>query len=193
MVKLAKIDIKRADASDNSLLTEELPWLVKAIAITTAMLAAIATLAALRAGSTLSDALTLQAQATRLQAEAAEQWAFYQAKGVAAAVQEASETAWVAAGKEPPTAFAGGIRKYQDEQTIIAGIAREKEGERDKNAAAGDRLFAQHDRYVIILVILQTAIAIGAVAALTRWLLLWIGSSVLGFCSSVILLVTWIH
>jgi len=77
-------------------------WLLKAIALTTALLAILATIAALRTAATVNEALMLKAEATRLQAEASDQWAYYQAKGIKAAVQEASHTAWLAIGKEPP-------------------------------------------------------------------------------------------
>ena len=63
---------------------------IKRIALSTALLAVLASVAALRAGDTANEALALKAEAGRLQAEASDQWAFYQAKGVKAAVQEAS-------------------------------------------------------------------------------------------------------
>src|SRR5437660_6015552 len=80
--------------------------LIRAIAVTTALLAAIAAVAALRAGGSANEALMLQTEATRLQAKASDQWAYYQAKGVKAAVQEASRTSWLSLGKEPPARYA---------------------------------------------------------------------------------------
>src|SRR5450759_2041509 len=69
------------------------------ISLTTAILAALAAIASLRAGATVNEALVLKTEATRLQAEASDQWAYYQAKGIKAAVQEASATPWQASGK----------------------------------------------------------------------------------------------
>ena len=71
---------------------------LKRIALTTAILAALAAIASLKAGATVNEALVLKTEATRLQAEASDQWAYYQAKGLKAAVQEASSTPW----KFPP-------------------------------------------------------------------------------------------
>jgi hypothetical protein len=51
--------------------------LLKAIALSTALLAAFAAVAALRAGSTVNEALVLKAEATGLQAEVSDQWAAY--------------------------------------------------------------------------------------------------------------------
>src|SRR6266852_1603780 len=76
--------------------------LLRNIALTTAMLAALGAVAALRAGDTVNEALVLKTEAGRLQAEASDQWAYYQAKGIKATVDEASRTTWVAAGKMPP-------------------------------------------------------------------------------------------
>lgn len=80
--------------------------LLKQVALTTALLAACAAVAALGAGATINEALLLKTEATRLQAEASDQWAFYQAKGIKSAVAEASRTSWLAIEKPPPGAYA---------------------------------------------------------------------------------------
>jgi len=64
---------------------------LRRIALTTAVLAAVAAIAALKAGSTANEALVLKTEATRLQAEASDQWAYYQAKGIKLAVAQATE------------------------------------------------------------------------------------------------------
>src|ERR1035438_4063002 len=72
---------------------------LKRIALTTAVLAAFAAVAALNAGGTVNEALLLKTESTRLQAQASDQWSYYQAKGLKAAVQEATAASWEAAGK----------------------------------------------------------------------------------------------
>src|SRR5882762_11844262 len=72
---------------------------LRRIALTTAVLAAIAAIAALEAGSTANEALVLKTEATRLQAVASDQWAYYQAKGIKLAVAQAAEAPWQALGK----------------------------------------------------------------------------------------------
>src|SRR6267154_208691 len=101
--------------------------LLKRIALSTALLAALAAIAALRAGATVNEALVLKTEATRYQAEASDQWAYYQAKGVKAAVQEASETSWVAIGKPAPEQYEKNKHRYTDEQTEISKKAKEFE------------------------------------------------------------------
>src|SRR5262249_10267629 len=120
----------------------------------------------------------LKEEATRHQAEAADQWAYYQAKGIKAAVQEASRTAWLAIGKEPPADFKEAVKRYGDEQREIEKMARQKEHDRDAKAAEADQIFDQHHRYAISVAIFKVAIALGAVAALTRREPLWVCSLV---------------
>src|SRR4029077_14555646 len=92
---------------DTDSLRESIPepppgTLLRSIALTTALLAAFGAVAALRAGDTVNEALVLKTESGRLQAEASYQWAYFQAKGIKASVQEASRSAWLAAGKTPP-------------------------------------------------------------------------------------------
>src|SRR5450755_4805012 len=93
---------------------------LKQIALTTALLAACAAIASLRAGATVNEALVLKTEATRLQAEASDQWTAYQAKGIKSAIQQASESAWLALGKQPPASFGQERQRYAREQAEIA-------------------------------------------------------------------------
>ena len=94
-------------------------------------------------------------------------------------------------GKEPPPDFEVAARRYEDQQREIEKIARQEERERDAKSAEGDHLFDRHHRYAISVAIFQVAIALGAVAALTRLKLVWIGSLVLGVGSTAVLIATW--
>src|SRR5213078_4676625 len=76
--------------------------LLRNIALTTALFAALGAVAALRAGGTANEALVLKTEAARLQSEASDQWAYYQAKGIKSSVQETSRMLWTVAGKTPP-------------------------------------------------------------------------------------------
>lgn len=149
---------------------------LRRIALTTAILAAFAAIASLRAGATVNEALVLKTEATRLQAEASDQWAFYQAKGLKAAVQEASATAWTAAGKEPPAKYIEDQKRYKDEQAEIKKKAEEKESERDEKSKEADHLLHRHHGYAATVAFFQISIALGAVAALTRSQPVWLGS-----------------
>ena len=154
--------------------------LLRTIALTTALLAALAAVASLRAGATVNEALVLKAEATRLQAEASDQWAYYQAKGIKAAVQEATAASFLAAGKEPPQSLSQKVARYGEEQKEIEERAREKERERDQASADAERLLHQHHRFANAVALFQVSIALGAVGALTRNKLVWLGSLIGG-------------
>ena len=154
--------------------------MLKGIALTTALLAAFAAIAALRAGVTVNEALVLKTEATRLQAEASDQWTYYQAKGIKGAIQEASRAAWLATGKEPPARLEEATKRYAGEQTEIQKEARAKEHERDAKSTEADHLLHRHHGFANAVAIFQVAIALGAVAALTRNRPIWFGSLLLG-------------
>ena len=159
---------------------------LKRIALTTALLAACAAIAALRAGSTVNEALVLKTESTRLQAEASDQWAYYQAKGLKAAVQEASATAWLAMSKEPPAKYLEEQKRYVDQQAEIKKKAEEKEHERDEKSKEADHLLHAHHGFANTVALFQVSIALGAVAALTRNKLVWFGSMGVGLMGLVL-------
>jgi hypothetical protein len=149
---------------------------LKQISITTAILAVLAAIASLKAGATVNEALVLKTEATRLQSEASDQWSYYQAKGIKSAVQEASRAPWLAMGKIPPSAYAENMQRYAEEQKEIVAKAHEKERERDERLKESDRLLHKHHGFASAVALFQVSIAMGAVAALTRFRLVWICS-----------------
>jgi glucan-binding YG repeat protein len=153
---------------------------LKRIALTTAVLAAFAAIAALQAGATVNEALVLKTEATRLQAQASDQWAYYQAKGLKAAVQEATAASWEAAGKTVPAKLHEQATRYTEEQAEIRKTAQEKEKERDEKSAEADHLLHRHHRFANAVALFQVSIALGALAALTRNRTVWWGSVLLG-------------
>ncbi len=167
--------------------------LLKAIAVTTAIFAAIAAVAALRAGGTANEALMLQTEATRLQAAASDQWAYYQAKGIKAAVQESARTSWLAIGKEAPAQYADAEKRYAKEQVEIAKTAKEREQERDQKAAEAAELLHKHHGFANSVALFQVAIALGAVAALSRSRWIWLASLLLGLGGAALFFITLLH
>jgi Domain of unknown function (DUF4337) len=168
------------EAIHDELEKEEGSSFLKRIALTTALLAALAAIASLRAGGTVNEALRLETTATRLQAEASDKWAYYQAKGLKGAVAEASRTAWLAAGKEAPEDLVKKGERYTEEQKDIFVEAKKLEGERDEKAREAEHLMHLHHRYAYAVALFQVAIALGAVAALTRAQLVWFASMAVG-------------
>ncbi|HSB20797.1 MAG TPA: DUF4337 domain-containing protein [Anaeromyxobacteraceae bacterium] len=175
-----EVETERLHEAIHEELEKEGGAFLRTIALTTALLAGLAAIASLRAGATVNEALVLKTEATRLQSEASDQWAYYQAKGVKSAVQEATRASWLAVGKEPPPDHAEKAKRYAAEQEAIAEKAREKERERDARSREADHLLHAHHRFASAVAFFQVAIALGAVAALTRSRLVWLGSLAVG-------------
>jgi hypothetical protein len=164
--------------------------LLRSIALSTAIFAALAAIAALKAGATVNEALVLKTEATRLQAEASDQWAYYQAKGIKAATAEAARTSWLAIAKEPPPEYAEKQKRYGEEQKEIEKKARELEKQRDEKSKEADELLHHHHGFANTVALFQVAIALGAVAALTRSRPVWMGSLLLGTGATALFLAT---
>jgi hypothetical protein len=87
---------------------------------------------------------------------------------------------YLAAGKTAPANVEQTIQRYAAEQKEIEHAAREKERERDEKSAEADRLLEHHHQFANSVAFIQVSIALGAVAALTRNRLMWMGSMLLG-------------
>ena len=180
MPESPEVETERLHAAIHEKLEHEGGSFLKRIALTTAILAAFAAVASHRASATVNVALVLKTEATRLQAEASDQWAYYQAKGLKAAVQEASATSWLAMGKEPPVKYVEEQKRYKEEQVEIRKKAEDKERQRDEKSKEADELIHYHHGFASTVALFQVSIALGAVAALTNNRLVWFGSMGVG-------------
>src|SRR5579862_5993562 len=131
MPEEAEIDVDKLRETIDEEIEHSGGKMLRWISLTTALLAAIAAIASLRAGATVNEALVLKTEATRLQAQASDQWAYYQAKGIKAAVTQGSVNAWHVAAKPVPPELAAQITRYATEQDSIRGAAVGLEHQRD--------------------------------------------------------------
>ena len=164
--------------------------LLRLVALTTAILAAVTAVVSLHAGATINEALVLKGEATVLQARASDQWAYYQAKGIKSAIAMSAASMYTAAGRTPPDSLRLQSIRYTSEQAAIQAAARKFEAERDEKSAEGDRLLAHHHYFAFAVALLQVAIALGAVAALTRQRAALALSALSGLAGVVLALVT---
>jgi hypothetical protein len=175
-----EIDTDKLREAIDEELDKEGGALLRGIALSTALLAAMAAIASLEAGSTVNEALALKTEATQLQAKASDQWAYYQAKGLKATVTELSKNTWMALDKAPPDELAKSLERYTEDQNKSKKEAEELEHKRDEKNEEAEKLMHHHHFYAQSVALLQVSIALGAVAALTRKRLVWIGSALLG-------------
>src|SRR3981081_2303067 len=132
------------------------------VALSTAILAVLAAIAGLLSGKHANEAMMSQIQAS-------DQWGYYQAKSIKAAVLEAKTTLAEAATEKDKEKAA----KYQEEQTEIKAEAEQKEAEAKSN-------FHKHEVFARSVTMFQIAIAIAAISALTKKRRYWFVSLVFG-------------
>ena len=180
MPEAPEIDTDKLREAIDEEIEKEGGALLRTIAVTTAIFAALAAVASLKAGGSANEALALKTEATRLQAEASDKWAYYQAKNLKAAVNEVSHTIYLALDKPAPDDLAKAQEKYAEDQRKASEEAKELEKQRDEKSEEADHLMHHHHFFAQSVALLQVAIALGAVAALTRKRVVWIGSILLG-------------
>src|SRR5437762_7811230 len=120
------------------------------VALSTAILAVLAAIAGLLSGGHANEAMMNQI-------DASDQWGFYQAKSIKAAVLESKSslsTASTAADKQKAA-------KYQEEEAMIKLEAERKQAEAKAH-------FHKHEVYARSVTLFQIAIAIAAISALTQ-------------------------
>lgn len=175
-----EVETERLHEAIHEELEREGSSLIKQIALTTALFAALAAVAALLAGGTVNEALVLKSEATTLQAQASDQWAYYQAKGIKGEVQDAMAASFQAAARPVPPAIAAARARYTSQQAEIQKKAQEFEHQRDEKSVEAEHLIHRHHKFADAVALLQVGIALGAIAALTRTRLAWIASCLLG-------------
>jgi len=129
------------------------------VALSTAVLAALAAVASLHSGHDSNEA-TLE------QIRASDNWAYYQAKGVKAAVLSSKLDVLTAMGKEPPAEERAKLADYQREQDEISREAKAEE-------TASRAHLARHVAFSRSVTFFQVAIAVAAISVLTRRQVFW--------------------
>ena len=130
------------------------------VALSSAVLAALAAITSLLAGHDANEAMIEQIQASN-------QWSYYQAKSIKASVTTSKIDLLGAVGKPVPDADQQKLEGYQDQMKEI----QEKAEERQHSAEAH---MARHQVYARGVTMFQVAIAVAAIAALTRKRRFWL-------------------
>jgi hypothetical protein len=165
----------------DEMVEKERDGLAQKIALMTAILATVAALISYQSGSAQNEAMFLKNQSILKQAQASDQWAFYQAKSVKAHLDDA-----VAALSDSADIKAGFLKDKQKEEQDKAAIQAQAEKLQEQSRALGEESSAKlrpHERLALALTFIQIAIALAAITVLTRrtWLL-WgsVGSAAVG-------------
>jgi hypothetical protein len=146
---------------------------VTGVALSSALIAVAAAIAALLAGHHANEAMLEQMQAS-------DQWAFYQAKGIKSAVLDSKLQLLEALGKEVHAEDRAKLAGYEGEQHKIEEIGHERE-------ASSRAHMEKHNVLARAVTLFQIAIALAAIAVLVRRRTLWLGSIGLGVAGAVFL------
>ncbi len=166
------------------------PWLTW-LSLSTAIVAVLAAIAALESGSYANDAIVEKNDAILHQSKADDAWSHYQAKSVEAVVF--STQAEQATRPELAAHFRseGEREKAKGEEIRKAGEEEEKLVE-EMNAKSEHSLHLHH-RFAQSVTVFQVAIALAAIAALTRRKVTWWVSLALGAGGALFFLVGFVN
>jgi hypothetical protein len=132
---------------------------VMGVALSAAILAALAAVASLLSGHHANEAMLSQLQAS-------DQWAYYQAKGIKSSILSSKMELLKSIGKEPADSDREKIAKYTEEQQEISKDAKEKQADSEEHLT----------RHVVLsrgVTLFQVAISVAAISVLTKRRIFW--------------------
>ncbi len=142
------------------------PSWISAVALSAAILAVLAAVSSLLAGHHANEAMLEQMQAS-------DAWAFYQAKSIKGAVLDTRLQLLAALGKPGGDGEREKLASYEAEGRTIEEHGHELE-------RSSRTHMARHNGLARAVTVLQIAIALAAVAVLTRRRMIWYSSLALG-------------
>ncbi|MHB9119538.1 MAG: DUF4337 domain-containing protein [Burkholderiales bacterium] len=147
------------------------PGLAQSVAIFTAILSTVGAIVSYQGGSTQNEAMLLKNEAVLKKSAASDQWNFYQAKSSKGHLME------IAAELSDSPAKAADFRKqaekYNREKKEIKLKAEELEQKSEHADAMSEELMHPHHKLAQAMTLIQIAISLASITALTRkkWLL----------------------
>jgi hypothetical protein len=163
------------------------------MAVMTAILASIGAICSYQSGSNENLALYYKNEAAIRKTEAANQWAYYQAKGEKQNLAELG-AALMVANPVQEAKFQADIEKYRQQKEPIRVNAEAIEKVVADDDKLSESLMHQHHRWAQSTTLIQIAIALAAVALLThrRWLRwLSVGVAVGGILAGLVAFLGW--
>jgi len=160
------------------------------LAVATAVIATVGAVFAYMAGATQANAGLYKNDAAIKKTEAADQWAFYQAKGNK---QNLAELGVDLAPESRKSFYQDEAKRYKAEKNDVMTEARKLEDESKDWDRQSDEQMHQHHRWAQATTALQISIAMAAIALLTRRRWLETGVFVLSGLGVVLGALAWFH
>ena len=160
------------------------------LAVTTAIIATVGALFAYEGGATQANAGLFKNNAAIKKTEASNQWNYYQAKS---SKQNLAELAIELAPAERKTFYVDEVKRYKTEKAEIMVAAKKLEDESTDWDKKSDEQIHQHHRWAQATTALQIAIAMAAIALLTKSRGLQYGVYGLSALGAVLGALAWFH
>jgi hypothetical protein len=163
------------------------PTWLRYLPLSTAMIAVLAAVASLQSGASSNEAILKKSEAMLDQSLASDQWAYYQAKSVKHTLSADEARIVEVAGEavkdlrpevqarfaELRTRFDAEAKRYEGEARAIEAKAHHFEEQEKEGNQRSEALMERHHHFAFSVTLLQIAIALSAIAALTRRQPLW--------------------
>jgi hypothetical protein len=145
--------------------------LAQKIALMTAVLSTIGALINYQSGTAQTEAMFLKNESILKQAQASDQWAYYQSKSTKAHIADAA--AALATAPEVRARFIAERDKEEKERLQVAQVAIKLQADSRRLTRDSDVKLRPHEHLALALSFVQIAIALAAITVLTRrrWLL----------------------
>ena len=144
------------------------------VAVLTACLATIGAIFNFAAGKALAESTMLKNEAAIIKTEAANQWAYYQAKSTKQAIMESSLLS--TADIQSKEYFKTHAERYKKEKSDIKIQAEKLEQKSNQISQRSDHILHIHHRWAEAIAAIQIAISLAAMSMLTKKQWLFIGS-----------------
>lgn len=156
-------------------------WNIR-VALTTSILAVLAALSNLESEQKTAEAIMLKNSAIFFQAQASDQWSFYQAKKIKLhmSVNQQHLIALFNAPKAEVKRLDSLALKYKSQVGEIKRKALTFEQNRDRMNALSDKALGHHHAFALSVVCFQISIVLSSMAVMLRRNLLWYISMGLG-------------
>jgi hypothetical protein len=159
--------------------------LAQRIALMTAILSTVGTIVNFASGNAQTEALFLKNESILKQAQASDQWAYYQSRSTKMHIDEAA--AALASDPSVRQHFSNERDKEDLARSAVQRDAKQLQLDAHHLAEESDARLRPHERLAMALSFLQIGIALAAITVLTRrrWLL-WgaAGAAIVGICAA---------
>jgi hypothetical protein len=154
-------------------------WILP-LSLSTALIAVFAAIGSLESGAYANEAIVQKDEAILQQSKADDTWAYYQAKGIKASFYTTQADLTGGSNPEAVEKLREAARKEKDEQQELSKQAKEHESKVEESGKESEHSLHIHHRFATSVTIFQIAIALAAIAALTKKKPMWFVSLLVG-------------